>query len=57
MKWKWSVLLNVQESVTVDSSFALGQVTSVPKEQNLPTIFNEGENGQVTQSCHPFLIV
>uniref|UniRef100_A0AAX7ULC4 Erythroid differentiation regulatory factor 1 n=1 Tax=Astatotilapia calliptera TaxID=8154 RepID=A0AAX7ULC4_ASTCA len=32
--------------VTVDSSFALGQVTSVPKEQNLPTIFNEGENGQ-----------
>uniref|UniRef100_A0AAX7VXZ8 Erythroid differentiation regulatory factor 1 n=1 Tax=Astatotilapia calliptera TaxID=8154 RepID=A0AAX7VXZ8_ASTCA len=35
-----------QESVTVDSSFALGQVTSVPKEQNLPTIFNEGENGQ-----------
>ncbi|XP_028279587.1 erythroid differentiation-related factor 1 [Parambassis ranga] len=35
-----------QESVSVDSQFALGQVTSVPKEQNLPTLFNEGENSQ-----------
>uniref|UniRef100_A0A3Q0RD06 Erythroid differentiation regulatory factor 1 n=1 Tax=Amphilophus citrinellus TaxID=61819 RepID=A0A3Q0RD06_AMPCI len=26
--------------------FALGQVTSVPKEQNLPTLFNEGESSQ-----------
>uniref|UniRef100_A0A3Q1CPM1 Erythroid differentiation regulatory factor 1 n=1 Tax=Amphiprion ocellaris TaxID=80972 RepID=A0A3Q1CPM1_AMPOC len=26
--------------------FALGQVASVPKEQNLPTLFNEGENSQ-----------
>lgn len=32
----------------MDSNFALGQVTSVPKEQNLPTLFNEGENNQVT---------
>ncbi|XP_014891698.1 erythroid differentiation-related factor 1 isoform X1 [Poecilia latipinna] len=35
-----------QESVPVDRNFALGQVTSVPKEQNLPTLFNEGENSQ-----------
>ncbi|XP_030011381.1 erythroid differentiation-related factor 1 [Sphaeramia orbicularis] len=35
-----------QESVSMDSLFALGQVTSVPKEQNLPTLFNEGENSQ-----------
>ncbi|KAM9365535.1 erythroid differentiation-related factor 1 [Pholidichthys leucotaenia] len=35
-----------QESVSVDSTFALGQVTSIPKERNLPTIFNEGENSQ-----------
>nr|XP_046258040.1 erythroid differentiation-related factor 1 isoform X2 [Scatophagus argus] len=35
-----------QESVSVDSQFALGQVTSVPKEQNLPMLFNEGENSQ-----------
>ncbi|XP_029926782.1 erythroid differentiation-related factor 1 isoform X2 [Myripristis murdjan] len=35
-----------EESVSVDSKFALGQVTSVPKEQNLPTLFNEGENSQ-----------
>lgn len=41
------MLLNLQESVPVDSNFALGQVTSVPKEQNLPTLFNEGENSQV----------
>lgn len=31
------------------SNFALGQVTSVPKEQNLPMLFNEGENSQVIQ--------
>uniref|UniRef100_A0A8D3BDI3 Erythroid differentiation regulatory factor 1 n=1 Tax=Scophthalmus maximus TaxID=52904 RepID=A0A8D3BDI3_SCOMX len=35
-----------QERVSLDSKFALGQVTSVPKEQNLPTLFNEGENSQ-----------
>uniref|UniRef100_UPI003AAFACB0 erythroid differentiation-related factor 1 isoform X1 n=1 Tax=Centroberyx gerrardi TaxID=166262 RepID=UPI003AAFACB0 len=35
-----------EESVSVESKFALGQVTSVPKEQNLPTLFNEGENSQ-----------
>ncbi|CAN9499698.1 unnamed protein product [Ophioblennius macclurei] len=35
-----------QERVSMDSKFALGQVTSVPKEQNLPTLFNEGENSQ-----------
>lgn len=40
-------LLIVQESVPMDSKFALGQVTSVPKEQNLPMLFNEGENSQV----------
>ncbi|TMS04787.1 Erythroid differentiation-related factor 1 [Larimichthys crocea] len=34
------------ESVSVDSTFALGQVTSVPKEQNLPMLFNEGEDSQ-----------
>lgn len=42
------LLLTVQESVSVDSTFALGQVTSVPKEQNLPMLFNEGEDSQVT---------
>ncbi|KAM4730424.1 erythroid differentiation-related factor 1 [Anableps anableps] len=35
-----------QENVPVESNFALGQVASVPKEQNLPTLFNEGENSQ-----------
>ncbi|XP_047207716.1 erythroid differentiation-related factor 1 isoform X2 [Girardinichthys multiradiatus] len=35
-----------QESGAADSNFALGQVTSVPKEQNLPTLFIEGENIQ-----------
>ncbi|XP_035848012.1 erythroid differentiation-related factor 1 isoform X2 [Sander lucioperca] len=35
-----------QESVSMDSKFALGQVTSVHKEQNLPMLFNEGENSQ-----------
>ncbi|XP_059215895.1 erythroid differentiation-related factor 1 isoform X2 [Centropristis striata] len=35
-----------QESVSMDSKFALGQVTSVPKEQNLTMLFNEGENSQ-----------
>ncbi|XP_022070434.1 erythroid differentiation-related factor 1 [Acanthochromis polyacanthus] len=35
-----------EESVSMDSMFALGQVASVPKEQNLPTLFNEGENSQ-----------
>lgn len=44
------LLQNMQERVSLDSKFALGQVTSVPKEQNLPTLFNEGENSQVVQS-------
>ncbi|KAM3863115.1 erythroid differentiation-related factor 1 [Diretmus argenteus] len=35
-----------EESISVDSKFALGHVASVPKEQNLPTLFNEGENSQ-----------
>ncbi|XP_061545600.1 erythroid differentiation-related factor 1 isoform X1 [Phycodurus eques] len=35
-----------QERVPMDSKFALGQVTSVPQEQNLPALFNEGENSQ-----------
>ncbi|XP_056147899.1 erythroid differentiation-related factor 1 [Lampris incognitus] len=35
-----------EETVSIDSNFALGQVTSVPKEQNLPMLFNEGENSQ-----------
>ncbi|XP_040035033.2 erythroid differentiation-related factor 1 [Gasterosteus aculeatus] len=35
-----------QGSVSMDSQFALGQVTSVPKEQNLPIVFDEGENSQ-----------
>ncbi|XP_019715708.1 erythroid differentiation-related factor 1 isoform X2 [Hippocampus comes] len=35
-----------QERVPMDSKFALGQVTSAPQEQNLPALFNEGENSQ-----------
>ncbi|XP_072292646.1 erythroid differentiation-related factor 1 isoform X2 [Eucyclogobius newberryi] len=35
-----------EESVSVDGQFALGHVSSVPNEQNLPTLFNEGENSQ-----------
>ncbi|XP_060943592.1 erythroid differentiation-related factor 1 isoform X1 [Limanda limanda] len=35
-----------QESFSLDSNFALGQVTAVLEEQNLPTLFNEGENSQ-----------
>ncbi|XP_072545526.1 erythroid differentiation-related factor 1 isoform X2 [Salminus brasiliensis] len=30
----------------VGNTYALGHVTSIPKEQNLPTLFNEGENSQ-----------
>ncbi len=54
------LLLHVQESVSVDSKFALGQVTSVPKEQNLPMLFNEGENSQVlltTTNLLPYLML
>lgn len=40
---------DTQEGVSADSKFALGQVTSVLKEQNLPALFNEGENSQVTK--------
>lgn len=35
-----------QDDVSVDSKFALGHLTSISKEQNLPTLFNEGENSQ-----------
>ncbi|XP_056903015.1 erythroid differentiation-related factor 1 [Takifugu flavidus] len=35
-----------QENLDVDSEFALDQVWFSPKEQNLPIIFNEGENSQ-----------
>lgn len=42
----------MQENISVDSSFALGHVTSVQnvQEQNLLTLFDEGENSQVMQS-------
>lgn len=36
------------------SSFALDQVMPVAKEQNLPILFNEGENSQVTMSFNLF---
>lgn len=32
----------------MENTYALGHVTSIPKEQNLPMLFNEGENSQVT---------
>ncbi|XP_068184014.1 erythroid differentiation-related factor 1 [Antennarius striatus] len=35
-----------QEGIPVDSKYALDQVASVSKEQNLPMLFNEGENSQ-----------
>lgn len=35
-----------EESISVDSQFALGHVASVPNEQNLLTLFDEGENSQ-----------
>ncbi|KAJ8248086.1 hypothetical protein GJAV_G00238160 [Gymnothorax javanicus] len=35
-----------EDGVAVENQYALGHVASVPKEQNLPTLFNEGENGQ-----------
>ncbi|XP_077439017.1 erythroid differentiation-related factor 1 [Vanacampus margaritifer] len=35
-----------QERGPMDSKFALGQATSAPQEQNLPALFNEGENSQ-----------
>lgn len=34
----------------MENAYALGHVTSVPKVQNLPALFNEGENSQVTGS-------
>lgn len=34
----------------MENVYALGHVTSVPKVQNLPALFNEGENSQVTGS-------
>lgn len=36
------------------SSFALDQVMRVTKEQNLPILFNEGENSQVTTGLKLF---
>lgn len=38
------------------SSFALDQVTPVAKEQNLPILFNEGENSQVTPPFDPLRV-
>ncbi|XP_061084487.1 erythroid differentiation-related factor 1 isoform X3 [Conger conger] len=35
-----------EDDVSMENKFALGHVASVPKEQNLPTLFNEGENSQ-----------
>ncbi|MBN3276012.1 EDRF1 factor, partial [Polyodon spathula] len=35
-----------QESVPLENTFALGHVSSTPKEQNLTTVFNEGESSQ-----------
>ncbi|XP_035256758.1 erythroid differentiation-related factor 1 [Anguilla anguilla] len=35
-----------EDGVSVEHKYALGHVASVPKEQNLPTLFNEGENSQ-----------
>lgn len=40
-------LIHLQENLAVDSEFALDQVPFSPKEQNLPMLFNEGENSQV----------
>jgi len=34
----------------MDSEFGLGQVTSVPNEQNLPMLFDEVESSQVIQA-------
>lgn len=48
--------MNVQENLAVDSEFALDQVSFSPKEQNLPMLFNEGENSQVRKfppECAP----
>lgn len=45
-------LINVQENLAVDSEFALDQVSFSTKEQNLPMLFDEGENSQVMK-CNP----
>lgn len=44
--WGWIILFNLVFQEQVDT-YTLGHVSSVPKEQNLPTLFNEGENSQV----------
>lgn len=44
--WGWIILSNLVFQEQVDT-YTLGHVSSVPKEQNLPTLFNEGENSQV----------
>lgn len=41
----------------MENTYALGHVTSVPKEQNLPMLFNEGENGQVTVEVQVLLLL
>ncbi|KAG9341859.1 hypothetical protein JZ751_018583 [Albula glossodonta] len=35
-----------EDGISMENKYALGHVASVPKEQNLPTLFNEGENSQ-----------
>ncbi|KAJ8360191.1 hypothetical protein SKAU_G00167160 [Synaphobranchus kaupii] len=35
-----------EDGVSVENKYALGHLASVPTEQNLPTLFNEGENSQ-----------
>lgn len=37
---------SIPKEERVENTYALGHVTAVPKEQNLPTLFNEGENSQ-----------
>lgn len=36
-----------QGSVPLEPSYIVGHVASAPKEQNLTTLFNDGENSQV----------
>ncbi|CAL8368323.1 erythroid differentiation-related factor 1 [Gadus morhua] len=35
-----------EENISVDSLFAIDQVTAIPKGQNVPMLFNEGESSQ-----------
>lgn len=36
-----------QGNVPLEPSYIVGHVASAPKEQNLTTLFNDGENSQV----------